>query len=342
MSYDDCVFDITGGDELLCLALGIVKERMPHVNIKITRYNLRTNTVYDCSSGESGPCSVNPELTVEELIILNGGDVVYGEADEDGKTYLWELDEEFVTDVDLMWSCCKNNFRLWNCQIGVFDAILSVGKSDEDGLTVTANLTAVGSYLQRKSASYKLFPEIRSFLLKYGLITAYDDRDGKTVTISFKNQQVKRCLSKAGTALEMKVFITAGGVCDENDEFIYTDAMNGVVIDWDGEYHDEKKGEGYDTENEIDVMLMKGVIPVFISCKNGNFAAEELYKLSTVADEFSGKYGKMVLVTTALSSMGEAGNYIRQRAADMGIRIIDDVHLMSDEALEKKFAALWH
>lgn len=341
-SYGECVFDITGGDELLCLALGIVKERKVHKNIKITKYNLRTNTVYDCGKGTSEPCEGSPELTVEELIVLNGGNVIYGEADEDGKTYLWELDEDFVTDVDLMWSCCKKDFRLWNCQIGVFDAVLAVGKAGEDGLTVTANLTAVNSYLQRKNTSYKLYHEIRSFLLKYGLITAYDDRDGKTVTISFKNQQVKRCLSKAGTALEMKVFITAGGVCDENDEFIYTDAMNGVVIDWDGESHDEEKGEGYDTENEIDVMLMKGVIPVFISCKNGNFTAEELYKLNTVANKFSGRYGKKVLVTTALNSMGETGSYIRQRAEDMGIRIIDDVHLLNDEALEKKLSSLWH
>lgn len=340
-TYGECTVDITGGDELLCLATGIVMERKPDKDIKITKYNLRTNAVYDCIKGMSEMCENTPSLTVEELVILNGGDVVYGKADEESRTYLWELDDEFVTDVDLMWCCCKRDFRLWNCQIGVFDAVISKGRTEEDGLTVTASIMAVNSHLKKYNTSYAVYPEVKSFLMKYGLVTLFDDRDGKTVKIRFKNEQIKRCLSKAGTALEMKVFITAGGVCDGDGEFIYTDAMNGVVIDWDGEYHDETGEDVYDTENEIDVMLMKNTIPVFISCKNGNFTSDELYKLSTVTDRFSGKYGKKVLVTTALSSMGEAANYIRQRAADMEIRIIEDVHLLSDEALEKKFSTLW-
>ena len=68
---------------------------------------------------------------------------------------------------------------------------------------------------------------------------------------------------------------------------------------------------------------------------------EELYKLNTVADHFGGKYAKKVLVSTSLSTLGESGEYIRQRAADMGIKCIEDVQDMSETELSKKFSSLW-
>ena len=43
----------------------------------------------------------------------------------------------------------------------------------------------------------------------------------------------------------------------------------------------------------------------------------------------------------ACLSLGEAGKYIRQRAGDMKIRIIDDIHTLSDEEIEKKLRTLW-
>lgn len=108
------------------------------------------------------------------------------------------------------------------------------------------------------------------------------------MTITYKNEQVKKCLNQAGQALEMKVYVTANG-----------------LIDADG-------------------------VPVFISCKNGIVTADELYKLSTVAERFGGQYSKKVLVVTALESLGEAGNYLRQRTKDMNIRLIEDIRDLDD------------
>ena len=47
-TYDDCVFDITGGEEILTLALGIVYANHPDKNIQIHKFNLRNNAIYDC------------------------------------------------------------------------------------------------------------------------------------------------------------------------------------------------------------------------------------------------------------------------------------------------------
>ena len=56
------------------------------------------------------------------------------------------------------------------------------------------------------------------------------------------------------------------------------DCLVGVHIDWDGTIHG---GWGRDTVNEIDVLALKGYIPTFISCKNGNVDQMALYKKST-------------------------------------------------------------
>ena len=78
------------------------------------------------------------------------------------------------------------------------------------------------------------------------------------------------------------------------------DCMVGVHLDWDGVIYNHSLK---DTLNEIDVLSLRGVIPTFISCKNGKVTAEELYKLNTVAHRFGGQYSKKVLVATAIPAM---------------------------------------
>lgn len=74
---------------------------------------------------------------------------MYGAIGE-GKTYRWDLTPEFVKDVERIWSVRRGNVRLWNAQIGVFEA------AEEVGLTTTAAIPAVDSYLSRRKASYKI------------------------------------------------------------------------------------------------------------------------------------------------------------------------------------------
>jgi len=87
---------------------------------------------------------------------------------------------------------------------------------------------------------------------------------------------------------------------------------------------------------------MHDVVPVFISCKNGIVTSDELYKLNTVAERFGGSYAKKVLVATAIDSLGEAGEYLRQRAKDMNIRLLDNICEMDDAELLRRMKGLWN
>ena len=71
---------------------------------------------------------------------------------------------------------------------------------------------------------------------------------------------------------------------------------------------------------------MKGVVPVFISCKNGIIPGDELYKLNTVAEQFGSEYARKVLVATDMGKAAKSRKYFLERARDMGIQIIEDVH----------------
>ena len=339
--YDDCVFDITGGDEMLNLALGVVYAKHPDKNIQIHKFNLKNNVIYDCDKDGNTIYKNPPMLSVEENIRIYGGDVVYGDINE-SNTYLWDLNEEFVNDINTMWSVCKGSTKEWNIAISIFNVVEYVGSVvNQKTLTTVASKAALEEYLIRHKAKYKVPKDIIELLLKHNLLTAFDDSDDDSITISYKNEQVKKCLTKAGQALEMKMYITAKNLVDEEGKPVYNDAMNGVVIDWDGEFHDETIEDEYDTENEIDVLLMHDVVPVFVSCKNGIVTADELYKLNTVAERFGGEYSKKVLIATSIQSLGEAGEYLRQRAEDMNIRILEDVQNLDDAELERKLKSLW-
>ena len=72
-----------------------------------------------------------------------------------------------------------------------------------------------------------------------------------------------------------------------------------------------------DVMNEIDVLLLEGYVPVFISCKNGKINQMPLYELDAVASRFGGKYVKKQLAITQPTSRAHLN-----RAKEMGIEVI--------------------
>ncbi|MBP3941350.1 MAG: hypothetical protein J6D00_07675, partial [Christensenellaceae bacterium] len=85
-----------------------------------------------------------------------------------------------------------------------------------------------------------------------------------------------------------------------------------------------------ETRNEIDILLMRGVTPLFISCKNGSIGEEELYKLNTVALRFGSPLAKKMLIATDLEDRNSmSGKAFIQRARDMGIYVVPNAAELS-------------
>jgi hypothetical protein len=86
---------------------------------------------------------------------------------------------------------------------------------------------------------------------------------------------------------------------------------------------------------------MKGLVPVFISCKNGQYTSNELYKLRSVAERFGGEHAKKVLIATSMDPEHPSYLQFRQRAEDMKIRVIEDLTELSDREMEKRLRTIW-
>jgi hypothetical protein len=137
------------------------------------------------------------------------------------------------------------------------------------------------------------------------------------ISYCYKNAVARRCLKSPGDILEVKVLAKAMSL-QENGKPYFDSCHIGVNIDWDGvDRHAD------DTRNEIDVILMRSLTPIFISCKIGEIKEIEPYKLWTVAERFGGKNVKKVLIASDFKRDNEKSeNSFLNRAKEMGITFI--------------------
>ena len=203
--YDDCVFDLTGGDELYLVATGIIVGMHPDKKIQMHRFNIVENSIIDVDmDGKTLYSGEMPQLSVDDNIRIYGGGIVYDDFRE-GATYLWNMSHGFRKDIRAMWRICRGNAKVWNLMISFF--------------AVADRLGGGGDQLEIRIPSEDLRAAVKGttvFFMK-GMITALtgakllsDFRYDKEVfSIRFKNPQVKYCLTIAGQILEMKVLLAA-------------------------------------------------------------------------------------------------------------------------------------
>lgn len=321
---DECIFDLTGGDDLFLVAAGVLIERYGD-KVKCHRFNLKNSTVTDCDSDGNTVCVESFDISVEENIRLYGGKIV-----DNG--YKFVFDDEFNRDADAIWEVAKNDLRYWNfCSITINDIMESYNESG--GLNVRYSVEHVTDALRGRGGNYGLKKEFLAALEAKGLINSliYED----TVSFTFKNEAVMEAISIPGKMLEVAVASKLSRIKDNDGNNLYNDVRVGVIINWSDENEDSP------TVNEIDVLAMKDAIPIFISCKSGTFDATELYKLQTVATRFGEKYAKGVIVFTSPEALRGNLEYIRGRADDMGIRRIENPDGMSDSEFERGLRSLY-
>lgn len=329
----ECIFDLTGGEDLYLVAVGAIKERFQD-RVQCHRFNIKSSTITDCDS-DGVVCSVKPfDVSVEENILLHGGEIVGGSETSVQATYDWKYDDEFCRDIEVMWDICRHNPRQWNANMGTLGAIDEAFHM-QDSLTVSFEKDKAGDALSHMGMKSSFILDTMRHLEEKGLI--FSTEFGEHISFRYKNKQVKRCLTVSGQILELAMAVRLFNLKEEDGKRLYHDARVGVVIDWDGNDPDEKVR----TVNEIDILAMKDSIPVFISCKNGNFGIDELYKLNTVAERFGSQYAKKVLIASELDKIGNKSEYIRARAEDMGIRLVEDVDTISDNELDRILKSLW-
>lgn len=145
---------------------------------------------------------------------------------------------------------------------------------------------------------------------------------GSRIRFEYESPMVKRWLNDVGIWLELYTYITAMRMN------FFDSAQVSVVVDWDG-----KVDESINTINEIDVILCKGITPIFISCKVGNPSGTALNEILVLTQRFGGETAKPVLVTASDFSKESPSMY--QRAKDLGVYVIERDDIASGK-MEKR------
>ena len=303
---EDAAFDLTGGKELVLVAMG---EIAAACGVPMFQFDVRSGEMIRVKNCENIPETEKTHMTIEESVALSGGSVV-----EDDEHPKWNLTEDFKKDARTMWNICRRNCRAWNRNSGIIKMIEAANEAVRE-LQVRIPASKVRDLPDKN---------IMDKLEEAGIIKGYD-QNGEEIVFEYKNEQVHRVLAKAGNILELYLYMTAKQIEAEDPQY-YDDIDTGVFVDWDGEVTGKS-----DTRNEIDVFIMRDLVPVFVSCKNGEVHKEALYELNTVAEKFGGEYAKKVLVCTYISYSKSSREYIIQRARDMKIEIIEDVDMFDDE-----------
>ena len=249
-------------------------------------------------------------IGIADDIILHGGLLT----EQTGSYSEWDFNEEFRADIRTMWGLCQKYRSNWNKHCARIDELRKCTQYLNEGW-IEIHKNPLGDAIN-------LIHDLRD----EGLIKDYSE-SGKKIFYRYKNNMIKRVIGKAGNILELHVYEVA-----TRDRYVFSDAIIGAHIDWDGEIHDYEN-PGYDTMNEIDVILMRKVCPIFISCKSGKAGGHALHELETVTRKFGGKYARKALVLAKACDDTTGTQYFKQRAKDMHIWIIDDVFRLSDEEL---------
>lgn len=334
-TYPEAEFELSGGGEMILMAFGFVSATRPLRTLRIDPF---TNVEIRINPDGKPTRTYSPiQLSVAENMMLHGGALT----PLTGSISTWRFTDEFRMAIRAIWKVSCSLKNRWTKYCSVIEECIKSNPPDSTGL-YTLPRGALGE-------SAELFFRLNNInmLRDYNVMK-------KTISFRFKNEMIRHVVTKTGNILELHVYEVA------TRSQTFTDAVIGAVVDWDGKtytydetgnislvnYSGSDRGYSYssdayyqsvDTINEIDVILMRGVVPTFISCKSGRANSNALHELQTITRRFGGNYAKNALVMACPVDKNPSGtSFFKQRAKDMHIWVIDDVYNMSDEALLSK------
>lgn len=299
-----CFFDLSGGEDLVLVAMGMLATQY---KVPLHKFALPENELYLLTKWDKVPRIDEVverrelKLTLDDIIGLHGGVINYRQQ-KDVKSNL--DDKAFRESVRIMWEIANDSQKKWN---GLSSVFKECTKYEDENLRVRASVKVMKQVLKRIPDIISV-KELANYLNRLGDqgILEKVSMDEEIIKFSYSTPMIRECLLDAGCLLELHTYYT------RVESGRYSDCRVGVHIDWDGEIN----GWEIDVENEIDVMLLEGVVPVFISCKNGRVNQMSLYELDAVANRFGGKYVRKELAATQEITPG----YLK-RAEEMSIII---------------------
>ena len=299
---EDCAIDISGGTDAALFAAGTVSGETP-----VYTYSRKKNAFFEIMNAPFArglPCTVR--LDAESCFLMAGGTLLQGRGDNRAL-------KAMLPEIDRLFSVYARYRRVWNRQISYIQRI----SSSEPGVLGAGGALTVKADNRAVTADGGLFRA----LAEAGLIRDFDMTDD-ALSFSFPSETVRFWLRDVGSVLELQVY----RACLAADCF--DDVVLSAVVNWEGG-RDQRSG----VTNEIDVMAVRGIQPVFISCKTCEIRTEALNELAILRDRFGGKGSRAIIVTSAAATRSRTP--MRRRAAELEIEVIEWGDLQLDRLVQR-------
>jgi hypothetical protein len=143
-----------------------------------------------------------------------------------------------------------------------------------------------------------------------------------SIRFRFPDETVRFWLRDVGAVLELQLWraCKAAGCFD--------DVVLSAIVNWqNGSIRSDS------VTNEIDVMAIQGITPLFISCKTSEIRTEALNELAVLRDRFGGRGSRAMIVTSAPASRNRA--LMRMRAAELNIEVVELGDLEKGRLIER-------
>ena len=299
---EDCAIDISGGTDASLFAAGTACGDTP-----VFTYSRKKNAFFEIQNApfaRSLPCSVT--LDAKSCFLMAGGTLLPGREDNE------ELKNR-LPQIDALFAVFRKYRRIWRRQIGYIQTI----SSSEPGVLTAGGPKTVKVDHGRVTADEEMLKE----LANVGLIRDLQI-DPDNIRFAFPDEIVRFWLRDIGSVLELQVY----SACLEADCF--DDVVISAVVNWEGGTTQRNA-----VTNEIDVVAVQGVRPLFISCKTSDIRTEALNELAVLRDRFGGRSSRAIIVTSAPANRNRA--LMRMRAAELNIEVIELGDLSKDRLVSR-------
>ena len=291
--YGDCALDVSGGTDNALFAAGQLSAEK---GLPVFTYSRRQNRYYDIANApyaQKLDCPIN--YNVEDFFLMAGGAMREGRVDN-------AVLDRYLDYIDPFFAVYLRHRSDWGSFVNYIQRVSPVPKGEPVRLEIEGDYSVKGEHGRRISANEELLAEIE----KIGFIEDLRIERGRSVSFRFMDGQVRTWLRDVGSVLELYVY----KLC--LDTGVFNDVRTSVVVDWESNVRRDS------VTNEIDVMCVRGITPMFISCKTCEVNTEALNELAILRDRFGGQGAKAAIVTTKNSTA-----VTRNRATELGIEVID-------------------
>jgi len=310
----DCVFETTGGDDQVLM---VASDLIEQYHLQSQRTDILSGKVVDTDGDGIVVPTDFPILSVDDLVLLHGGAV--------SKDTPPECTEK---ETDMLWEMTCEHAYLWNERLNLLALYEKNHYNDETNeVFIPSKRIPQEKYNKLISA----LEEMQSKKIICKLFTVQGD-DGH-IRYTYTKPYYHTMFTKAGNILEHKVLYAlqnakyAGGS-------LFNDCRMGAFIQWD----DDLPVSPASPHNEIDAIAVRGVQPLFISCKGGDVTDSELYKFFTVSYLFGGEYVRKMLIITDIDMLPDTTQKrIRRRAEALDIQLVESAKDLTDRDWEQLF-----